>query len=133
MPLEKQIVSLELANRLKELEVKQESLFYWTHCPVKEQNGEWTHVVTYGRNNELPETFSAFTVAELGEMLPESFQCWKWARQRTLRQEGGEIIWNCLTDESTTHGNGIVIIANTEANARAKMLIYLLENNLLTN
>jgi hypothetical protein len=29
MPLENQVVSLELAKKLKELGMKQESLFYW--------------------------------------------------------------------------------------------------------
>lgn len=64
MKLEDQVVSLELAKRLKELEVMQESLFFWCDNWVHSQDSVY-HSPTSS------ETFSAFTVAELGEMLPK--------------------------------------------------------------
>jgi len=45
IPLEKQVVSLELARRLKELEVKQESYFYWS--VDKHSGNTWLTDKTY--------------------------------------------------------------------------------------
>jgi hypothetical protein len=73
IPLEKQVVSLELAKRLKELGVKQESLFFW--MSIKDDDGKDCWAVKYGPLETfygipVDENISAFTVAELGEMLP---------------------------------------------------------------
>lgn len=73
MTLQQQVISLEIAQKLKSLGVKQESLFYWTYCPKEHMGIEWVNVLTYGRNNYLPETVSAFTVAELLELLGDKF------------------------------------------------------------
>jgi hypothetical protein len=61
IPLEKQVVSLDLAKRLKELGVKQESVWYWFRDRLILGRGEGGNMQTFT---------SAFTVAELGEMLP---------------------------------------------------------------
>jgi hypothetical protein len=66
MKLEEQVVSLELARRLKELGVKQESAFYWYDGEMLFSRSPLGQAHTY---NETI-TFSAFTVAELGEILP---------------------------------------------------------------
>lgn len=63
--------------------------------------------------------YSAFTVAELGEIIAEKGGTWK---------EGKVWRWN-LTNER--YANSRNRSADTEANARAKCLIYLIENNLL--
>jgi hypothetical protein len=76
MELEKQVCSLELARKLKELGVKQESLFYWVG---EEKDNLFLSQQTkfiYGSAPDLSEAeypfvYSAFTVVELGEMLPE--------------------------------------------------------------
>jgi hypothetical protein len=63
---------------------------------------------------------SAFTVAELGEKLPNHFH--------TIKMIGWELgDWMC-----TLEGIDNQKVANTEADARATMLIYLLENKLVT-
>ena len=69
MPIEKQVVNLKLAKKLKELNCPQESLFYWS--------GE---IVGYfgGHPGKYYEKYSgsllsAFTVAELGDMLPLNY------------------------------------------------------------
>lgn len=61
------------------------------------------------------QIYPAYTVAELGEMLPQ-------ATETSLRGTR----WHCLT-----HLCSYIGIANTEADARVLMLIYLLENKLI--
>jgi hypothetical protein len=67
MKLEQQVVSLELAKKLKELGVKQESLFYWNR---HKSEISWGLSQTNCSKISHWETISAFTVAELGELLP---------------------------------------------------------------
>lgn len=127
MKLEDQVVSLELAKKLKELGVKQESLFHWTetHIPYI----EW--VVKYNPQG-LFQTLSAFTVAELGEMLPNIVQTGDTLSQPVTGKSNNKPGYGCsLIDANrvTTHS---LHQAETEADARAKMLIYLIENNLIT-
>jgi hypothetical protein len=115
MELEKQVVSLELAKRLKELGVKQESQFFWSY-------NDTGFAVEYrafvkNRNGAELECYSAFTVAELGEMLPVGY----YSRH-------GANGYSCGTNKSPQH---FTTKADTEADARAKMLVYLLENKLI--
>lgn len=133
MKLENQLTNLELSKKLKELGVKQESLFYWSkQTNQKDWKCEYHMYFAIDKRQDI----SAFTVAELGEMLPNQIEF------------EGKLKWlffikfNLMNDEKTpvhlvryspfdsinqhikeTRGY-------TEANTRAKMLIYLLENNL---
>lgn len=112
MKLEQQVTSLEISKKLKELGVKQDSYFRW--CERADKMGWYIE-----KSQQFQEGFSAFTVAELGEMLPEGFA--------SDRADGeGRIYW--VTDNSSEIQS---ISAETEADARGKMLIYLLENKLL--
>jgi len=141
---EQQVVSLELAKKLKELGVKQESLFWWNLW--RGQMDDFMYQIHYGKpvvrgDGVLSEeTYSAFTVAELGEMLP-----WRSKRMETLNNAElvstklvniatRQTIWTvAYWDEDKDLYGGMVIrfTADTEADARAKMLIYLLENKLI--
>src|SRR5690349_19771242 len=68
MNLEDQCISLEYAKRLKELGVRQKSLYY-----ITSKNNDV--VIVYSPNESLNEKwYSAFTVAELGVMLPHSIR-----------------------------------------------------------
>lgn len=126
MPLQQQVCSLELAQKLKELGVKQESLFYWYY--VKNLQS-WEIFSIHEDVLRDKDDISAFTVAELGEMLPgpltykgyntcliKSFKIDDTFVSAIYNLDGEHMLW---------------IEADTEADARAKMLIYLLENNLL--
>lgn len=150
MKLEQQVVSLDLAKRLKELGVKQESYFiyYPHHAKVATANRYFLQSIYDSNYDEglWPKKYaiSAFTVAELGEMLP-------WM----VQTDNGLMYFSELTKNgptpavgkeweisyTTPDGDGghdevlqeFVASADTEADARAKMLIYLLENKLITN
>lgn len=130
MKIEDQLVSLEIAKKLKELGVKQESYFYFHTCYKQEKYDDiWSEdyhdEVTgeYGDCHKLlkSHSISAFSVAELGDILPA------WVQTKRLYDifELGtlnwinkcEYSWNCLVGDKK------------EADARAKILIYLLENN----
>ena len=124
MKLEDQVCSLELAKKLKELGVKQESLFYWWF--VRNDMGDDVFVSDTKPVNGT-EYWSAFTVAELGEMLPVRIN----GGRRKYRIDGLPV-WFCnYAHKSNNHMHSIS--ADTEADARAAMLVYLLENNLITN
>jgi hypothetical protein len=141
MDIEKQVCSLELAKRLKELGVKQESLFYYQNNPYNNGkdcidlmiverssiNNENVIMNTQCENEDNPK-YSAFTVAELGEMLP------------ILIKDGSNlIIWPYLKNDKKVWDidyNGHeesdeTFVSDTEADARAQMLIYLIENGLV--
>jgi hypothetical protein len=133
MKLEQQVCSLDLARRLKELGVKQESYFWWIEILSKldsEPTGQFeiwdrTMISEFETGHQNCHVASAFTVAELGEMLPaevEEKKIFYWKR-----------IWGSKTDWYAGVLNEVAWVeAETEADARAKMLIYLLENKLIT-
>ena len=118
MKLENQVCSLKLAKKLKKLGVKQDGLF----CYVPNPDGKTLRLRsmedrgTCGRDAYI----SAFTVAELGEWFRDNYPI--YIDQETVTVGG---FWRI------DFGDQQMVTAKTEANARAKMLIYLLENKLL--
>ena len=91
MTLEQQVCSLELAKRLKELGVQQESYFNW----ILNANDNWlvwddTMRSDYETGREK-DAISAFTVAELGEMLPQGYVTWWYAKQ----DGQATTLWRC--------------------------------------
>lgn len=155
MTLEQQVCSLELAKKLKELGVKQESLFWWKKKGRKNSKNGYIYELI-GENypdgggydncehySGDKKDISAFTVAELGEMLPKQIEYkvsdyGDRAGYRSLDLKCGKTIindgWYVLY--SDPHPSNLVPVygtyETTEADARAKMLIYLLENKLIT-
>lgn len=78
LKLEEQVCSLELAKRLKELNCKQESIWYW----VKQPGGKWLIMrspdgwIEKGGTLESywrTDFYSAFTVSEIYQMYYEKF------------------------------------------------------------
>jgi hypothetical protein len=145
MELTKQVCSLELAKRLKELGVKQDGLHAWwvNHSfpkvdkPDKYNADHWRAPITYsvqpkyfdkplawGHNDEL---CSAFTVAELGEFLPASITLDKGDTHNCIFTDRFHEKWlvgyTDIRDDDVNY-------ADTEADARAECLIYLLEHKL---
>lgn len=116
MKLEDQVCSLELAKRLKELGVKQESYAYW------EQNSIGNYTLFADDEIHMQDWCSAFTVAELGELLPNFVGA---SQLECIKQNNN--IWTCLYFER----KGYVWSNEKEVDARARMLIHLLENKIL--
>jgi hypothetical protein len=141
MRIEDQVTSLELAKRLKELGVRQESLFWWVdegrYVPSWRVKFKKKAQVHWASRQE--ERFvSAFTVAELGELLPQRlffedgyFYGNVYFETYPLNTTSG---WLCnyVATRGTVLINPYLEEAHTEADARAKMLIYLLENDLIS-
>lgn len=130
MKLEQQVCSLDLAKRLKELGVRQESAFYWEQHWTEERGVMAVYLVQKKRYNTADCTgvkyFSAFTVAELGEMLPSFGSSFR---------DGGQ--WHCanavleIEHPSDLKEGELHFQADTEADARAKMFIYLIEKGMV--
>lgn len=136
MKLEEQVCSLELAKKLLTLGVKQNSLFKWIKANHPTEKC-CDAMVQYSCQNEKYDntavhegwtltSWAAFTVAELGEMLP-------------LFSNG----YNELSIKKNNNGSWIVcyecsrtfdksFLESKLSDAMAKMLIYLLEKELLT-
>lgn len=128
MDIKSQVVSLDLAMKLKDLGVKQNSLFYWEKSEYRiliNESGE-KEIEEYRISLCMPPMFdlsqsidywSAYTVAELGEILPlgrissKSHDGWYMSAVSPLEK------WKRLYP------------CKTEADARATTLIHLIEEN----
>ena len=147
MKLEQQVCSLELSQKLKALGVPQKSLFYWhieqrlvsgveyatremaldagdpslEDSMVQEAQVDYYPVVYFGKSEEAVVECSAFTVAELGEMLS--------VRPNPVFSFKDNQGWNC--SDGKIENLEDLKVAHTEADARAKMLIYLIEQELV--
>jgi hypothetical protein len=150
--LEQQICSLELAKRLKALGVKQESYFYYSaciHCLEKNDGVDYWDIGEDEGEYSSHIKYSAFTVAELGEMLPVYVEYNKDTYEITI----------CISDKtyvSDMHNEYEFVLDSPrqyqltykwlsgtrslrnyytefpkEADARAAMLIFLIENKLI--
>ena len=121
MTLQEQVCTLEQAKRLKELGCEQESLYAWLRF-----DGQWfLYENTYWYRAACDGYVSAYTVAELGEMLV----CYQDSDGKgydilheidvQLRIEQGFDWWFSI--------NANVFAFPTEAQVRAALLIHKLE------
>lgn len=142
MKLKDQVVSLELAKELKELGFKQESLFCWS---AREGiNGkidpETWHLTITPYRDEFPDThhsedcdehISAYTVSELGEMLSKRNKHGFGLEYSHSEWNGIWKIWEAFCGSSNPDDDHVEK-AQTEADARAKMLAFLAKQNSYT-
>ncbi len=145
MNLSDQVISLELAKKLKELGVNKASIFGWIYhehsegqawaCKHPEPNAAW-YIIT-GSNNHKPVLWdedneaAAFTVAELCELLPAFINEGNY-RLAIYKFTNTYSIDYCHVDTGyTLYFSDIA--DKTLANALAKMLIFLIENGILKN
>jgi hypothetical protein len=118
--IEHQVCSLELAKKLKELGVRQEGQCFWF------DDGITPHVLYFPAdpNQHIPDGFyAAYTVAELGVMLPDGCKSGRVINPSPPRP------WRCelppLIDPKGLQG---AVREATEANARAKLLAIMLSS-----
>ncbi len=147
MKIKDQVTSLVLSKKLKRLGVKQESLWYWRKLMYE----EWELADVKPTLYEEKFICSAFTVAELGKLLPHFIksvipreQLYKKMGER-FKEEYRDIadeyrltFWGdpdgwkkCSLDDIDTEFPVKCFNSRKEAKARAKMLIYLKENKLI--
>jgi hypothetical protein len=128
MKLEQQVCGMKLAKRLEELGVKQESYFQWRYFGDNREGEIWL-VQPSKEDYRYPTAVSAFTVAELGEMLPRNVRKGDTFHAPTIWF--GEQATYIEYDDRESSKVPLSPIAGNEADARAEMLIYLIENNLI--
>lgn len=140
MKLEQQVASLELAKKLKHLGVEQKSLFWWfrVHSDIWKLGtmAEMMNTAVDVGQSTTPQfdDCGAFTVAELGELLPafnpdaSPFQQLHIRKNRNANGSEWSVVY-CNQRLGTF--SQFVFFADTEADARAKMLIYLIENGFI--
>ena len=127
-----QVSNLELSKRLKELRVKQESLWWWAKNHLGnfylcyKSRDYFIEVGNTAVGFHSEEYYSAFTVAELGEGLPFGIVSGKTRNKYACMLHFG----TPFPCNWTNRDMWDVSNADTEANARAKMKIYLKENKL---
>ena len=129
--LDKMVTSLETSKKIQALGFLQETHFYWTDLEhigeghvIRAHESGW--YVTYGSLEELEKGhyIPAYTSSEIAEMLPYNYT--------TERLDGSIANFACNKPESKDDADdGYIIYADTEAESRGKMLIYLKEQNLL--
>ena len=112
IPLEKQVTSLGPSRRLFHLKVKQDSLFYWWH-DIDGWGVLYNPATIYREGG-----YSAFTSAEHGEALPDGFHSIKFNQKYRIEYNNDYIKAPTQADEN-------------EADSRAKMRIWLIENKLV--
>lgn len=139
MKLEQQVCSLELAKQLKDLGVKQRSLFGYVHFDKSvHRKGGYDLEVTSPEAGTRSfyvgrEIISAFTVAELGEMLPQviTFKNVVYQLFVSLGLDKQWFVVYANVQDYEDNAPFPIMMTHNEADARAKMMIYLLENKLI--
>lgn len=129
------VVSLDLAKQLYEAGIVVDSEFWW-----REQDGEW--MIAHGKD-WYGTNYPAPLASELGELLPVYAQFEEESLPFQIKIEKGirdvdtdewEVLYwrysKTLVSEPEYQEQGRVF-ADTEANARAKCLLYLKEKGLL--
>lgn len=120
MTLEQQTVSREIAEKLRDLGVPQNSLFSWIRIGI--QRGDYKIVFNEPGDDTHPEDAAAFTVAELGELL------WRKASSDNILKAYGYVFNVPETRFITSEG---LTQCMKDPDIGGKMLITLLENSLV--
>lgn len=124
MKLEKIVANKDLSEELWRLGVRVDSLF---KCEKELDKDEW-YIVWSDNSNPERQSFSALTASELGEILPSKIEKLKWGSMNTDFEDRDKR-WGCAL--FGLDWKEPFLYAETEADARAKMLQYLLKQGLV--
>jgi hypothetical protein len=128
MSIEDQVCSLELSKRLKDLGVKQESIFFWRDNDGFEEITECNFsLVQYINPSTTTWYASAFTVKELGVMLPIKI------KNKYIHMHKDHMGFSITYKDCNNQIHYFGKFNKSETNVRAEMLIYLLEEGLIKN
>lgn len=150
MKIEDQVCSLQQSRKLKELGVVQEGQFFWGNDLTKSKPKMILHsksdvlmnmaiidkyiIPKVNIKHWLKEKkfLVAFSVAELGVMLPEHYPSWRFTFKKRLKWITTVILKDNVKDGKTIKtANEFDRYEETEAQSRATLLIALLENEVI--
>lgn len=134
MNLKDIVCDFEYAEKLYELGLRKEPIFMLQEMTEALMNSKKRYNVSLYRKTKSKLNTPTFTVAELGEMLPKQIyiggEWWNFESSLNNKNEitpdyilysaGGDWLDSMLINEQCD---------SKEANARAKLLIWLIENN----
>lgn len=146
MELAQKVISKQLAEQLKELGIKQESQSYWVKLNDKNGLCYSTLASVFNNDKNVEEIYSAFNSDELMDLLPSFIDTKKGepynnfgleVYKRTVKNIQYIVKYVCDTHGVDRYGSlAKVTFTNRNiydenlANALAKMLILLIEENL---
>lgn len=124
MTIENHVTNFDLSKKLYDLGIKRSTLFYWTIGGVV-YRGEmpfWTD-----------SNYSAFLVSELGNFIPAMYTNFSHYCNYSIRYGKLQNDKFFISINSPHMQEKIIddLISDNEADCRAKMLIYLIENGLV--
>ena len=127
MNIKDQICTLDQAKRLRELGITHEGYFL-----LNEKGEPFESWIVEGNEDRF---YSAFTVAELGAMLPNNIVVESYRMHFHCIKQGQN---ESVPIYSVTYGkyedNDVPVLdGHNEAELRAMLLIYLIENKLITH
>jgi len=131
MKIEEQLINFNQAQKLEMLGIKQECRDWFYEYKI---NGTTDIRLNYvPALHEIVNQWAAFNVCELGVMMANKIRlnCMNYTFRANLEKSG---LWHLKYRTLSRQGKCIPLYqckSNNEADARAKMLIYLLENNFL--
>ena len=135
MKLEDQVCSLELALKLRELGVKQDSYFYYCYSKRCEQYFIYSQdeLDNYDRREDLMvREYSAFSVAELGIILSSNKNL-IIISDFSFYEGINKVMYSCAFEILDRIEQPLTETSDEkESDARSKMLIYLIENKFVT-
>lgn len=134
MKIENQVCTLEQAKKLKELGITQDSMFYWVNTTQGLRlayKDSYKHYGIVGENGtEVTKRMiiaCAFTVAELGLMLPQG----SYMRRSYITTE--EIVGYVFRVGCNIDNDGYETFGLNEAEMRARLIINLIEREIITS
>ena len=126
MKLKNQLVNKELSIELDKLGVKEESV-YWHKIPNKKcRNGSVASIVEYPEESKWFDYYRAYSVSEIGEMLPLKID----DEDLTIWREKGFESWD-VAYSTLARKEEVWEQSKNLVDAMAKMVCYLKENNLI--